>query len=335
MTSGVPSFVLPKDIDWVEFRTRLRDSKLAVDQANLASTNGISISERTVTARDGYEIPIRLYQPSTPAEGGAPLIIFFHGGGFCFGDLDGQQFECVSASQNFGAVVVNVDYRLSPEHPFPAAIFDSEDVLKWSATNSKELGANPSSGLIVAGTSAGGSIAAVLQVKSKKDGMTPPVTGALLVVPAVTSHAEPPSKYAAELLSLDQNKNAPLLDLHNMNVLMDAYKPDLQSPLFNILALEDEQLTGLCPTFFQVCGADPLRDEALVYARELKRLGNITNVRIYPGLPHGFWTMLPDWQKSKDFITEGLAGLAWLIQQKKYNELLATSSAENGIDATI
>jgi acetyl esterase/lipase len=317
LNKSIPPFKLPKDINWVDFRAMLSNRKKAFNAANPQPTEGLTLTDRTVEARDGYNIPIRLYQPSKPRAGGAPLVLLFHGGGFCLGDLDGEQVACRRTTLELGCVVVNVDYRLAPEFPFPYAINDSEDVLKWAATNAKDLGADPSAGFLVGGTSAGGNIAAVLQVKAKTDGLSPPMTGAALLIPAVTSQASPPAKYASEIKSLEQNKDAPILDQNHINIFMDAYKPDVESPLFNVLGLDDDQLKGTSPTFLQVCGLDPLRDEAMIYERELRRLGVTTNIKVYPGVPHGFWGVFPTWQKSRDFVDDTIQGVAWLLEQKK------------------
>jgi acetyl esterase/lipase len=312
-----PIFKIPQDINWADFRAVLSNRKKAFNAANLDNKEIAPFIEQTVKSRDGYEIPIRLYQPAEPRLGGAPLVLLFHGGGFCLGDLDGEELVAQRIRNKHGCVVVNVDYRLAPEHPFPAAINDAWDVLIWAAAEAKNLGADPTAGFLVGGTSAGGNLSAVLQVKAKNDQLSPPLTGAFLLIPAVTSQHFPPKKYASELLSLEQNKDAPVLDRHNIDVFMGGYKPDPNSDLFNVLALDDDKLKGLTPTFFQICGADPLRDEALIYDRELRRLGVTTQVKMYPGLPHGFWSIFPTWGKSQSFVDDTIQGVAWLLEQKK------------------
>jgi acetyl esterase/lipase len=85
----------------------------------------------TIPARDGFEIPVRIYKPKSPPASGSPLIVFYHGGGFCLGDLSSEELNCRNFCTEFGAVCVNVDYRLGPEYKFPIAIYDSWDVLEW------------------------------------------------------------------------------------------------------------------------------------------------------------------------------------------------------------
>jgi acetyl esterase/lipase len=92
---------------------------------------GVLEDDTTVTARDGYAIPIRTYKPKNATPSGSPLIVLYHGGGFCLGDLNNEEMNCRSFCKRFGAVCVDVDYRLGPEHKFPTAIYDSWDVLQW------------------------------------------------------------------------------------------------------------------------------------------------------------------------------------------------------------
>ncbi|KIW03885.1 uncharacterized protein PV09_05178 [Verruconis gallopava] len=106
----------------------------------------------TVTARDGYLIPVRTYKPKDPPEGGSPLIVLYHGGGFCLGDLQNEELNCRNFVKDLGAVCVNVDYRLAPEYKFPTALNDSWDVLQWAARNASSLGADTSQGFILFGT---------------------------------------------------------------------------------------------------------------------------------------------------------------------------------------
>jgi len=92
---------------------------------------GVREEDMVVPARDGHQIPIRVYKPETPPDGGNPLIIFYHGGGFCLGGLETEEMNCRLFTKKFGAVCVNVDYRQAPEHPFPIPINDCWDAFKW------------------------------------------------------------------------------------------------------------------------------------------------------------------------------------------------------------
>jgi acetyl esterase/lipase len=92
---------------------------------------GIEEEDITVMARDGYKIPVRIYKPTSPPAGGSPLIVLYHGGGFCLGDLSNEELNSRNCTKAYGAVCINVDYRLAPEYKFPVALEDSWDVLAW------------------------------------------------------------------------------------------------------------------------------------------------------------------------------------------------------------
>jgi acetyl esterase/lipase len=178
------------------------------------------------------------------------------------------------------------------------------------------LGADPSAGFIVGGTSAGGNIAAVLELLARDEKLSPPLTGAALLIPAVTHHRTPPAKYASELRSWEQNADAPVLPLDMIDKFMDSYKPEAKSKLFDVLGAY-EDFKGLPPTFFQVCGLDPLRDEAMIFERVLREEDGVkTRMDLYPGLPHSFWSVWATSDKSKQFIEDTLSGVEWILNQK-------------------
>jgi acetyl esterase/lipase len=113
-------------------RALLAARKAALNKSSLApNIDDLVISETTVPARDGYDIPIRTYRPKLSLEGGSPLVVFVHGGGFCIGDLNNEDLNCQLFAKEYGCAVVNPAYRLAPEYPFPTGVLDTWDVLKW------------------------------------------------------------------------------------------------------------------------------------------------------------------------------------------------------------
>lgn len=106
-------------------------SQRSIAAAQDGDTAGVVQEDTTAPARDGYKIPVRIYRPEKSPAGGSPLIVFYHGGGFALGDLELEELNCRNFTREFGAVVVNVDYRLAPEYPFPTPINDSWDACKW------------------------------------------------------------------------------------------------------------------------------------------------------------------------------------------------------------
>jgi acetyl esterase/lipase len=202
----------------------LFDRKKAMTAAASDSslTQGVKEEDITVPARDGYNIPVRTYKPESPPAGGSPLIVFYHGGGFVIGGLEGEELNCRLFVQKFGCVCVNVDYRLAPEHPFPTPVLDSWDVTKWAAANASKLGADPSKGFIVGGTSAGGNISAVIGHLARDEKLSPPLTGIALLIPAVTDHRleNIDEEYKKEIISYEQNRDAPILPMKSVELFM-------------------------------------------------------------------------------------------------------------------
>jgi acetyl esterase/lipase len=180
------------------------------------------------------------------------------------------------------------NYRLAPEHKFPIGVDDCWDALKWALTNSEHLNATPSRGLIVGGASAGGNIAAVLALRSRDEGLEPPVTGQYLCVPALLPDTNVPPHLAHLYQSREQSVDDPVLKGLRPGAIEAIYAPDPKSPLwdpFNHTAGHK----SVAKAFFQVGGLDPLRDEAVLYDRVLREAGVLTRFELYSGFGHMFW----------------------------------------------
>lgn len=186
----------------------------------------IKQSETHYTARDGTQMRVKVYQPTeTPSEG-SPLIVMYHGGGFCIGSPEGEEETCRNLVQAFGAVCFSASYRLAPEFKFPYAVTDSWDALKWAAANGASYGADPSKGFVIGGTSAGGNITAVLAHQARDEGLSPKLTGQYLAIPAVGGDDAIPDKYKDRWLSYEQNREVPVLPIDAINMFMRGYQPD-------------------------------------------------------------------------------------------------------------
>ena len=135
----------------------------------------------------------------------------YHGGGFCVGSPETEEGSCRNFVQALGAVCISAAYQLAPEYTFPAAPKSAWDGLKWAAANAKTLGADPSLGFVIGGTSAGGNLTAVLTHQARDEKLSPPLTGQYMAVPAVLPAAVVPEKYKEFYLSHKQNENAPIL----------------------------------------------------------------------------------------------------------------------------
>ncbi|KAH8195748.1 hypothetical protein TruAng_010076 [Truncatella angustata] len=281
--------------------------------------------DRMIPVRKGAQIRVRIYTPAKPpdAEKGRPLIVMYHEGGWSMGDLSDEEVNCRLFARDLGAVCVNVEYRLAPEHPFPTWINDSWDALQWAAENAACLGADPLAGFLVGGGSAGGNIAAVLSHVARDEDLSPPLTGQYLCVPAITCFLPPdqiPERYRPDYLSHPSvtPSTDPVLKLKGGENLMKILKADPESPLmvpFHYGKTERGH-KGVPPAYFQVCGLDPLRDEALIYERILKdEAGVKTKLDLYKGLGHYFWTNWPGLETSRTFVEDTVKGVKWLLEQ--------------------
>lgn len=278
----------------------------------------IKQTEMSYTARDGHQNRAKLFQPTTPPAGGSPLIVMFHGGGFCIGDPEGEEQSCRSFVQAFGAVCVSAAYRLGPEFKFPHAINDAWDALRWAAGHANEFGADPSAGFVVGGTSAGGNISAVLSILARDEKLAPPLTGQYLAIPALTPGKNyVPEKYQHLYLSMEQNAHGvPILPRAAIDMFMEGYVPDDESPLYNVLS-NPKGHADLPAAYFQVNGLDPLRDDAVIYEKMLREDNGVrTKLDMYPGLPHGYWGFFPMLKRSNDFRRDMVQGMGWLLGMK-------------------
>lgn len=273
---------------------------------------GIKQTDLEYSTSDGTKVRAKLYQPEPAPKEGSPLIVMYHGGGFCIGTPEGEEQSCRNFVQAFGATCISATYRLAPEFPFPAAITDSWDALKWAAQNAALWGADPSKGFVVGGSSAGGNISAVLALIARDEKLSPPLTGQYLAIPAVLPASQVPEKYKPYYLSMEQNANAPVLPQGAIDMFMKAYAPDENDPRY-APAIHPKGHAELPAALFQIDGLDPLRDEAIIYEDILRDAGVKTKIYLYPGLPHGHWGFFPFLKASDKFRKEQVEGMAWLL----------------------
>jgi acetyl esterase len=222
------------------------------------------IEDREVSGAGGNRIPIRIYWPD--ASGPLPLYLDIHGGGWWMGD--GFLFHPVTAAFAAGieAIVVSVDYRLAPEHPFPAALDDCAAVLLWMHANAAELGGDADR-IAVGGGSAGGNLAAALALRMRDEG-GPELVFQYLFVPA-TDLSE-----TTAWPSYEEAGDAYLLKVSQLGMIYAAYVPDTaerENPYASPLLADD--LSGLPPAFVVTAHFDPLRDQGEAYAHKLEAAG--------------------------------------------------------------
>ncbi len=250
----------------------------------------------------GGPIPVRCYRPlgSRPGEP-LPALVYFHGGGWTIGDLDTHDGVCRALANAVPCGVVAVDYRLGPEHRFPAAVEDALAATRWVAAEAETLGLDPSR-LAVAGDSAGGNLAAVVALLAR-DGGGPALAFQLLVYPATAMKADFPS--LAEL------REGHLLTGALIDWFRDSY---LRGPEdcrdWRAAPLLAPDLAGLPPALVLTGEYDPLRDEGKAYADRLRAAGVDAAYRCFPGMIHGFLTMGKVIPAAGDAIRESAQALA-------------------------
>jgi acetyl esterase len=262
-----------------------------------------SVSDRSVPTPDG-DVPVRVYVPLGDVgdvgdgDGGPrPVLVYLHGGGWTIGSVETHDNTCRSLANGSGAVVVSVDYRLAPEHPYPAALDDCEAAVRWVADNAGDLGVDPAR-LAIGGDSAGGNLAAVLAQRLRDGG--PTIRFQLLVYPAVDMTLAHPS--------IEENAEGYFLTKGAMvwfgtNYLGSAAVDiDRTDPRVSPLLAPPEALAGLPPALVITAEYDPLRDEGEAYAAALRAAGVEATATRYDGVIHAFF-QLPD------IVPEGKAAI--------------------------
>ncbi len=224
---------------------------------------------------------VRVYRPAASSAGPVPVIVFAHGGGFVFCDLDTHDGLCRSMANGVGAVVVSVDYRLAPEYRWPTAAEDVYAATLWAVEHAPEFGADPAR-LVVAGDSAGGNLAAVVALMARDRG-GPAIAAQALLYPVL----------AADFATESYTRFAE--GFYNTRAAMswywDQYVPDLADRTHPYASPVAADLAGLPPAIVVTAGCDPLRSEGDAYALALAEAGVTTVHRCYEGAIHGFMTM--------------------------------------------
>ncbi|MBU8810369.1 alpha/beta hydrolase [Mycolicibacterium goodii] len=239
----------------------------------------LNVQDRTIDGPAG-PIPVRVYRPPTPENVKLPVVLFFHGGGWSVGDLDSYDTTARRHAAGAEAVVVSVDYRLAPEHPYPAAVDDVWAATQWVAAHADEFGGDAER-LAVAGDSAGGNLAAVVSQLARDTG-APALRFQLLWYPATT--------WDTSLPSFTENADAPILAIDAVKGFSAWYAGhvDLTDPPATLVPARAADLSGLAPAYIAVAGHDPLRDDGVRYGELLAAAGVAVEVHNADTLVHGY-----------------------------------------------
>jgi acetyl esterase/lipase len=267
--SGVPGIVVDDDV--AVSRTVMRDTCMGLG----GPVRPVEVTALSVPGPAGA-IPVRHYRAGdTPS-----ALVFFHGGGYTLGDLDGYDALCRRLCHDAQTQVFSVDYRLAPEHPAPAAVDDSCAAYAWVTEHAAEFGV-PADRIAVGGDSAGGGLAAVVAQWAKSSPVPAPVLQLLLY---------PVTDLGAQTRSRTLFADGFVLTGHDMAVFRDAYLAD--SPLTvddpRVSPLLADDVAGLAPALVVTAGFDPLRDEGDLYAAALERAGVPVDLRRMGSMVHGF-----------------------------------------------
>jgi acetyl esterase len=244
---------------------------------------------------------VRAYRPT--AAGLLPIVVYLHGGGWVLGNLEMQEETCRRLAASIPSVVLNVDYRLAPEHPAPAALDDCLEALAWAATSAPDLGGDASR-LAVAGSSAGGNLAACAALRARDEG-GPALAAQVLLLPVLDDRMDS--------ASYRRQRGGPVLSAPQMQWYWDQYVPDVAARAHPYVApARATDLAGLPPAIVVTAECDPLCDEGEAYAARLAAAGVPTTLRRYPGQVHGFMRLfgvLSDADRAVSVLADDLRAL--------------------------
>jgi acetyl esterase len=235
----------------------------------------VELVEDVAIPTDAHSVPARRFRPAGDP---AALVVFFHGGGWVLGDLEGHDGLCRLLAAEANVEVLNVDYRLAPEHPFPAALDDAMAAVRWAAETLAD--GRP---LIVAGDSSGGNLAAAVSLRTRDEG-GPAIALQVLLYPVLDADLD-----SAAYKRLGEGH---LLLRDDMAWFFDHYVPDpgaRSNPYVSPVRTDD--LAGVADAYLVIGGYDPLHEEAETYARRLREAGVPTELTLHESLIHGFMTM--------------------------------------------
>ncbi len=246
----------------------------------------VNIATRIIPGGDGQDMKVKIYEPVPRNESKLPALLFIHGGGYVLGDADGSDGDCQQFVQEAQCVVVSVDYRLAPEHPFPAPLEDCYAALVWMTNAAEELNIDVSR-IAVAGQSAGGGLTAALSLLAR-DRKGPSISFQMPLYPMIDDRNVTPSSYEITDERAIWNRGN---NLAGWRMYLGEHANGEISPY--AAPARAKNLSNLPPTFTCVGQLDPFRDETIEYVAKLAQAGVPVEFHLYPGAYHGFELLNP------------------------------------------
>ncbi|EMD36031.1 hypothetical protein CERSUDRAFT_156791 [Gelatoporia subvermispora B] len=297
-----------QDDAWLRIVKSINEPLLPPESSYRVQDFRVPVEQGDITVRCLTPTP-----PGTTPQENYPLLYWIHGGGWASGSVEIDDLFLRIICVELRMSIANVGYRLCPEHKFPVPVNDAYAGLKWAAQNAHQLSASLHKGFIVAGFSAGGNLAAVLAHRARDDPFFEGrrLTGQLLQVPEVVHPDAYPTQYRDQLRSYRTVGDPRVFYGEEMDLHYAQYGAQPFNPECSPLLLPSHM--GLAPAYIQVCGADPVRDEGILYAQVLQDAGVTTKLEIYPGDGHGFHFDLPHSKAGLRFVQDFKDGLKWLL----------------------
>ncbi|KAG9247155.1 arylacetamide deacetylase [Calycina marina] len=230
-------------------------------------------------------LKIRIYTPPNYA-GNKPAVLFYHGGGWAMGDLDGEDYETREVCRDTGLVIISVAYRLAPENPFPAGLNDCVTAYRWAIENSRLLNTVPNEG-ITFGTSAGGNLALSVALKLIDTGGAESLKGVATIAPVTVSRHDIPENLKARYTSYNENTKKSIDTEEGMKAFQDAYGGDGKDPY--VSPLLHPRIKDLPKVYIVWASMDTLRDDSKLFIEAMNEAGVSNRADEYTGYPHWFW----------------------------------------------
>lgn len=265
-------------------QARAMEEAMVSDRRSEADAQAVETAELSCPRPDGTVLALRSYRPRFRVQGRLPVVLFVHGGSFVTGGLHSEDARCARYAAGAGCVVVALDYRLAPEHPFPAAVEDCVRAASWLRAHARDLGADGAR-FAVGGLSAGGALAAEVARRAAERDEGPPLVLQMLLFPVLDASV---TTRSARLLT-----GTPVLTsqaLHDMwrLYLGPGWRPGAAAYPRGSSPAHETDLSGAPATFICTAGQDPLRDEAVAYARRLIAADVPVDLRCYARGFHSF-----------------------------------------------